>query len=161
MSSNPPTPTQPASAPFWRKKWLLWLLGGLALGAIGVAGLLVFATVQLLDTDRDLSDFANPGEARAFTSAHLPAPLPNDAVVESLHFERWTDWMLTATVRLSSSEAADTYLEEVKRTRTLNDEYCNQQDSPGGARYFLSDVFACGSIERTSPQVISVQCNTR
>jgi hypothetical protein len=161
LSSDNQIPTK-ASVPFWRKRWLLWLLAGLAFVVIASAGLVVFLTAQALDTDRDLSDFGSPKEARVFTSAHLPAPLPDDAVVERLHYERFTDWFLEATLRLPSSTAADAYFEEAKRARTLNDEYCLVHEDPsGGVRYFLSDVSACGAITRTSPLTISIQCNTR
>jgi hypothetical protein len=117
--------------------------------------------VRAFDTDRDLDDFANQEEARVFTSAHLPAPLPPGAVVESLLYQRWTDWIFRARVRLPSSEAAGRYLEEARRVRKLDDVYCSPHEPGNGARYFLSDVSACGSIELMSGQIIEVHCNTR
>ena len=144
-----------------RAKLLIWAIAGLGLLALGVGVLLVLAVLQGLDSDRDLSDFASPSEARAFTSAHLPAPLPNDAVVEELHYERWTDWRFTARVRLSSPEASEQYIEQAKERRDLNDQYCSNLEPPAGARYFLRPVSACGSVRRASAQVVEVACNTR
>jgi hypothetical protein len=132
-----------------------------AVASVCFVVLFVVEVARSLDTDRDLSDFASPAEARAFTSAHLPVPLPADAVIEQLHYERWTDWNFCARARLPSPDAVERYLEQAKSDRKLNDAYCYDEDPPHGARYFLADVSACGSIKLASPQVIEVHCYTR
>jgi hypothetical protein len=142
-------------------KVVLWVLLGLGLVTAGFTVLLVVVMLRPFDTDRDLTDFENPEQALAFTSAHLPAPLPKDAAVEQLLYQRWTDWNFTARVRLPSPEAADRYLDRVRRDRKLNDEYCNGSEPARGARYFLPEVSACGAVERASAEIIEVQCNTR
>jgi hypothetical protein len=109
----------------------------------------------------DLSDFGTAAEARAFVSAHLPMALPGDAVVEKLAYERWTDWHLAVRVRLPSAWAADRYLEQARAARKVNDGYCTDAEPPRGARYFLAEVSACGSIARMSPQILEVVCYTR
>lgn len=147
-----------------RLKAVHWILLGVALAALALVGagvLLVILAASALDTTKTLQDFAGPGEARAFTSAHLPAPLPPDAAVESLRYERWTDWHFSARVRLSSAEAADRYLEQAKAQRRLDPQYCQDEEPSGGVRYFLSEVWACGAIRRAAPQVVDVSCFTR
>ena len=146
--------------PFSLAKALPWLL--LALGGVllSLGALVVISRWCTLGTSRDLSDFDSPAQARAFTSAHLPTPLPNDAVIETLHYERWTDWDLNVTARLPSADALDRYLAAVKRERTLNDQYCSAEEPAHGARYFLKDVTACGSVEQTSPRAITISCST-
>src|SRR6187551_1382212 len=100
-----------------------WVLLGLGIALCGFAILFVVEVARALDTDRDLSDFESPKEARAFATAHLPVPLPADAVVETLHYARWTDWQLSARVRLPSSAAVNRYLDQVKHDRKLDDVY--------------------------------------
>lgn len=129
--------------------------------ASGFIVLLVVEGARSFGSGRDLADFASPAEARAFASEHLPAPLPSDAVIERLHYERWTDWFLEANVRLPSAEAAGRYLEQVRRARKLNDAYCSGEEPTDGARYFLPAVMACGAVRRASPALIEVRCNTR
>lgn len=162
-----PLPLTPIAEPKLRSsprtRVLLWLLLGAVL-VLAIAGFLALLTFSLTDTNglnRDLADFASPAESRAFASAHLPVPLPKEAVVESLHFERWTDWNLTATVRLPSAEALALYLEQTKRDRKLYDEFCYHDEPAQGARYYLKKSMACGTIERVSPAVIEIRCNTR
>lgn len=133
----------------------------IATAIVGSICCLVVAAAHAFDTGRDLADFASPAEARSFASAHLPTPLPPDAVIESLHYERWTDWFLETNVRLPSVAAADRYLEQVRRERKLDDTYCPGEEPADGARYFLPAVMACGAVSRTSPQMIEVRCNTR
>jgi hypothetical protein len=140
---------------------LLYVLLGLGVASCGAAALFVVAVARAFDTDRDLSDFATPAEARTFVSEHLPSSLPTDAVVEKLAYERWTDWNLDARVRLTSAASAERYLEQVKRDRKLDDAYCFGEEPPDGARYFLSGVFACGVVRRPAPAIIEVHCNTR
>lgn len=144
-----------------RAKIIVWSIAGFGLIVLAVGAVLVIAAMRALDTDRDLDDFASPSEARKFTSAHLPAPLPADAVVEKLSYTRWTDWRLTAQIRLPSPAALEQYLEVAKTQRVTNDEYCSDLEPTGGARYFLREVSACGSIQRASPAVLDVACNTR
>ncbi|MGC4090367.1 MAG: hypothetical protein QM756_21310 [Polyangiaceae bacterium] len=145
----------------WRSKLLLYVFVGIAIAAFCAVALIGVIVVRALDTDQDLSDFETPEQARTFTSAHLPAPLPNDAVVETLHYERWTDWSFDARVRLSSAAAVDRYLEEARRLRSLNDEYCLHSEPSDGARYFFKAGVACGTVRRTAAQVLEVHCNTR
>jgi hypothetical protein len=135
--------------------------GAVATAIVGFVVLLVVAGAHGLGSGRDLADFASAADARSFVSEHLPAPLPGDAVVESLHYERWTDWFLETNVRLASAEATDRYLEQVRRDRKLNDAYCGGEEPADGVRYFLPAVMACGAVRRTSPQIIEVRCNTR
>lgn len=145
-------------------RWALFGVGIVAVGVIGVLGALVSWVASdgiELGTTRDLKSFAGPAEARAFTSAHLPTPLPEHAQIEQLHYERWTDWNFSARVRLASPQAVELYLDAVKRARKLNDSYCTDSEPDAGARYFLDKVFACGAIARISPQVIEVRCATR
>jgi hypothetical protein len=121
---------------------------------------LVWVLASALDTDKDLADFKTPAESRAFVSAHLPLALPVDASVSELRYERFTDWHLTAKVRLASPEAAADYLERLRAARTLNDDYCGPADPAGAARFFLADVSACGhasALDRT----LNVLCYTR
>jgi hypothetical protein len=151
----------PRQKPTSRSKVILYVILGSGIVGACVFVALALAVARAFDTDRDLSDFADQGEARAFTSAHLPAPLPSGAVVESLLYQRWTDWIFEARVRLPSPEAAARYLEEAKRLRKLDDVYCSSDEPAGGARYFLPDVSACGFVELTSAQIIDVHCNTR
>lgn len=113
------------------------------------------------DANRELSDFDSPAEARAFVSAHLPVPLPNGAVVEDLHYERWLDWHLSARVRLPSREVTEGYVDQVKRDRALDDQYCGSDEPTPGARYFLRDVFGCGSINGVKSPLLEVRCYTR
>lgn len=141
-----------------------WVLFGVAIVTTALVGVLAFFLASLgggLGTTRDLSSFGSQAEARAFASAHVPTALSEPALVEQLHYEGWTDWNFSARVRFSSPEALDAYLEVVKRVRKLNDSYCTESEPKNGARYFLAEVFACGVIERVSPRVISVSCNTR
>ncbi len=137
---------------------------GLVVAVSAIVILLAVAAVRLMhafDTSRSLSDFASPAEALTFTSSHLPAPLPPDAVVETLAYDRWTDWVLDARVRLPTAAAADSYLEQAKRDRKLDDSYCYGEEPAGGARYFLPSMSACGVIRRLSAEVLDVHCNTR
>lgn len=149
---------------FSRWRTIHWIFLGLVI-AISIPGLAALVLLVHVakggDGSRELSDFDSPAEARAFVSAHLPVPLPNDAVVETLHFERFTDWFLSTRVRLSSREVAQGYLEQVKRARALNDEYCSDAEPSPGARYYLRDVAACGSIDAAAPPALEVRCNTR
>jgi hypothetical protein len=145
-------------------KTIHWVLLGLGLVACGLGSalvLLLMSAASSLDMARDLEDFASPAEARAFTTAHLPVPLPSDVVVESLHYERFTDWHFTARVRFPSVEAAQLYLDKTGRDRTLNDPYCSDTEPTPGARYFLAPVYACGSLQQSSPLVLDVRCHTR
>src|SRR4051812_44546972 len=140
-----------------------WVRVGLAFAvciAIAVCALLAIGVASIFDTTQTLKDFASPAEARAFTSAHLPVSLPEDATVESLTYERWTDWHFSARVRLPSSEAVDRYLDQARAAGEPNAEYCNDEPS-SDARYFLKDVSACGSVHRESLQVLEVVCYTR
>ncbi len=135
--------------------------GAVATAVVGFVVLLVVAGAHGLGGGRELADFASGADARAFASEHLPAPLPSDAVIQSLHYERWTDWFLETSIRLPSAEATERYLEQVRRARTLNDAYCGGEEPADGVRYFLPAVMACGGVRRTSPQIIEVRCNTR
>ncbi len=154
--------TAGAPAEARRARVIVWLAAGFGLLALaGVVAIFVAAALAFSDTTRDLGDFSSLTEARAFLSAHLPAPLPADAVIETLHYESWTDWRLTAQARLPSAEAVDRYLEETKRLRMTNDDYCLSSEPAGGARYFLRDVSACGSVARTSRDVLVITCHTR
>lgn len=132
---------------------------------ISVPGLLALIVLVYVarggDGPHQLSDFDSPAEARAFVSAHLPVPLPSDAVVEALHFERFTDWFLSARVRLSSREVAQGYLDQVRRARVLNDAYCSDVEPSLGARFYLRDVAACGSLDAAALPALEVRCNTR
>ena len=143
-------------------KAIHWVLSALGVACVGLVGIMTAAVDELLSgADRKLEDFSSPGEARAFASAHLPVPLPAGAALDALRYARFTDWHFSARVRFSSAEAADRYLEQVRRDRQLNDAYCGDSEPSGGARYALADVSACGSIKRESPQVLSVTCFTR
>jgi hypothetical protein len=133
----------------------------IACGFIAALVWLIVGAAATLDTDRDLEDFATPAEARAFTTAHLPVPLPSDTVIESLHYERFTDWHFTARIRFPAPEAATLYLDQTKRARALNDAYCSDTEPTPGARYFLAPVHACGSLHQSSPVVLDVRCHTR
>ncbi len=145
----------------WRA--IHWIFAGLAsiavlLFALGVVFL--WALADAFDSDRNLADFKSPGESRAFVSAHLPVALPADAKVTDLRYERFTDWHLTAKVRLASAEAVISYIEGARTARTLNDAYCGNEEPGAGARYFLSDVSACGTLEPAGDS-LSVRCYTR
>ena len=145
-----------------RWKTIHWVLTALAVLCVGLVGTVIAAGAHLLSgSDRNLEDFASPTEAGAFASTHLPAPLPADATLDALHYERFTDWHFSARVRFSSAEAADRYLEQVRRDRQLNDAYCGDDEPQGGARYALADVSACGSIRRESARELRVTCFTR
>lgn len=158
MERSPAVPQQSRTP---RAKVLLYVVLGLGLAAsVAVVAVLV-VLVRAFDTDRDLTDFSDQAEARAFVSSHLPAPLPPDAVIESLKYARWTDWSLNARVRLPSRQAVERYIEEARRLRKLDDDYCYHAEPDHGARYFLAEVSACGSVERTSPETLDVRCNTR
>jgi hypothetical protein len=139
--------------------WFFVVLGLLCVAL--VAAVIVGAASMFSGSDRNLEDFASPSEARAFASAHLPVPLPADARLDALRYERFTDWHFSARVRFASAEATDRYLEQVRRDRQLNDAYCGDTEPSGGARYVLADVFACGSIRRESAQALHVTCFTR
>lgn len=143
----------------WRT--IHWIFVGLAAVACALGVLAVAQLVSAFDTDRDLADFASAGEARAFVSAHLPVPLPSTALVEALHYERWTDWHLTARVRLPSLAASHGYVEQVRRERALDDQYCSAKEPSPGVRYFLAAEFACGSIDSGAAPILEVHCNTR
>jgi hypothetical protein len=150
----------------WFSRWktIHWVLLGLAIVTCVLGAALVWlllSAASSLDTDRDLEDFATPAEARAFTTAHLPVSLPSDVAIESLHYERFTDWHFTARVRFPSLESANHYLDQTKRARTLNDSYCSDTEPTHGARYFLADVHACGSLHQSSPLILDVRCHTR
>lgn len=145
----------------WRTKAVLWFFSLLAISACCLVVFFAVSVVRALDTDKDLSDFASRDEARTFTSAHLPVPLPNDTVIQKLLYQRWTDWNFEARVEFSSSGALDSYLQDVRQRRQLNDEYCSPNEPSQGARFFLRDVSACGSITPVSPLVFDVKCNTR
>jgi hypothetical protein len=143
--------------------------GKVVVGAMAVVGLLaVMVTVGWLavalaplDTTRELSDFASATEARNFTSAYLPLPLPQGARIEALRYERWTDWRLTARARFGSAAALDDYLSDARRRRALDDQYCGVAEPPGGLRYVVSNLRACGSLERVSERTLQVTCFTR
>jgi hypothetical protein len=145
-----------------RWKAIHWVFVAFAVLCVCLVGGVIAAADHLLTgSDRNLEDFASPNEARAFASAHLPAALPADATLDALRYERFTDWHFSARVRFSSAEAADRFLERVRRDRQLNDAYCGDSEPIGGARYALIDVSACGSIHRESAQALHVTCFTR
>jgi hypothetical protein len=144
-----------------RAKVLLYVALGAGLVTSAAIVAVLVAVVRAFDTDRDLTDFADQAQARAFVSSHLPTPLPPDAVIEGLDYERWTDWSLKARVRLPSRQAVERYVEEAKRLRKLDDDYCHHVEPDHGARYFLAEVSACGTLESTSSEVLEVRCNTR
>jgi hypothetical protein len=134
----------------------------LGIFAIVGVGLVVVALATSFGSAKDLEDFASQAQARDFISAHLPTPLPSSAVVEALHYERFTDWRITARVRLPSASALDQYLEQTKRDRQLDDAYCGAAEPSGGARYFLAKSFACGTLQHgSSATSLEIACNTR
>ncbi len=133
----------------------------MAVPVAGTFGVLAFASSSALGGERTLADFATPQEARDFTSAHLPTALPGDTVIESLSYARWTDWYLNAQVRFPSASAAEAYLDRVRQTRALRDDYCYDGEPAFGARYYLPSVSACGAVEHASPEVLTLRCNTR
>jgi hypothetical protein len=140
------------------------LLGLTILGLATIAGVGLFflALASSLDTDKDLEDFASQAQARDFASAHLPTPLPSATVVEALHYERFTDWRLTARVRLTSPNAAAQYVDQLKQERKVDDNYCGSAEPGAGARYFLPALFACGTVKPGSPAAtLEIACNTR
>ncbi len=139
---------------------IVYVILGLGVTALGLLAAFAVAVVRAFDTDKDLSDFSDQAEARAFTRHTCLHRFPRGAV-ESLLYQRWTDWIFEARVRLPSSEAATRYLEEAKLQRKLDDGYCSPDEPTNGARYILTDVSACGSVERISAQTIEVHCNTR
>lgn len=144
-------------------KLIHWVFAGLGLVALllVVAGaFLVWVLADALDTDKDLADFETAAEARAFVSAHLPLALPVDANVSELRYERFTDWHLTAKVRLASPEAAREYVERLRAARTLNDAYCGPSEPAGATRFFLPDVSACGHVSAAGG-ALDVLCYTR
>jgi hypothetical protein len=147
-----------------KRRVVLWAVGPLLVVLVlaGV-GLAYLAATSLSGTSLTKRDFADPTEATAFVSAHLPAPLPTDAEVEELTYDRFTDWHLSATVSLGSSEAVETYLRTAREQRQENVEYCGPWSLPADAvAYFLAEVQACGSIvPGPSEGSISVRCLTR
>ena len=140
-----------------------FIVGGVGAAAAFVTiGAVLLAGVGALDTSRSLDDFENNEQARKFVSEHLPAALPNDAVVSKLSYERWTDWHLAATVQLGSAQAADELVARVIADRKTDDAYCGEKDPELGARYFLPASFACGSVSRgAAPSTLEIRCNTR
>jgi hypothetical protein len=140
-----------------------WVFTGLAMIAVlivAAGAVLVWILADAFDTDKKLSDFESPAQGRAFVSAHLPLPLPADSDVIELSYERWTDWNLTAKVRLASPAATRDYLERVRSARKLNDDYCGAGEPSGAARFFLADVSACGTVS-SAADTLSVRCYTR
>jgi hypothetical protein len=142
--------------------WVLLALSILGLAAVAGVGLVVALAASSLGSTKDLEDFASQAQARDFTSAHLPTPLPSSAVVEALHYERFTDWRITARVRLPSPQALNQYLEQAKQERKVDDAYCGAAEPSVGAGYFLPQLFACGSVQRgSSASILEIACNTR
>jgi hypothetical protein len=135
----------------------------LVVAAVAGAGLLLVALASSFGSPaKDLEDFASQAQARDFASAHLPTPLPSDTVVEALRYERFTDWRITARVRLTSPEAVARYVEELKQHRKLDDDYCGSGEPAGGASYFLPALFACGTVQPGSAAAtLEIACNTR
>jgi hypothetical protein len=146
----------------WRAiHWVFCGLAVLALLLLGGGGLLVWAAADMLDTDRDLKDFASPAQARDFVSAHLPTPLPSTAVVEQLHYDSWQDFRLTARVRLGSPAAVASYIGQARLERTLNDAYCGTSEPNDGVDFFLAKSSACGSARPVVADSLEIACNTR
>lgn len=150
---------------FSRWKTIHWVLLGLAvLGLATVAGLglVVAPAASSLGSTKELKDFASQAQARDFTSAHLPTPLPSSALIEALRYERFTDWRITARVRLPSAAALDQYVEQTKQDRKTDDAYCGAGEPSLGVSYFLPKLFACGTVQRgASASILEMACNTR
>lgn len=142
--------------------WVFLGLGVLAvLLLVGFAWLVVYLAVAF-DTDRGLKDFESPQQSRDFVSAHLPTPLPATAVVTELLYERWTDWHLTARVRLEGAAAVDAFIGQARLSRTLNDAYCGVDEPGGRVRYFLPKSSACCAVGvAAEPGALDVSCYTR
>jgi len=160
-SSRPPSPINPASS---RWSWAAAsIVAVLALLALLVGGIVALAANSLSWPDNKITKkhFEDEAKAREFTSIHLPFPLPHDVVVDSLEYERWTDWHLRAELQFSASAQVDEYLVQAHKHRSLRDDYCGSQDPAGGARYYLPASNACGTLRRSSPMMLSVWCYTR
>lgn len=148
----------------WKKAhWILLGLTILVLAAVAGAGLSLVALASSFGSpDKDLEDFASQAQARDFASAHLPTPLPSETVVEALHYERFTDWRITARVRLPSPEAVARYIDQLKQDRKVDDDYCGSGEPAAGAGYFLPAMFACGTVQPgSSVATLEIACNTR
>lgn len=148
----------------WKKvHWIMLGLSILALAAIAGGGLLLVALASSFGSPaKDLEDFASQAQARDFASAHLPTPLPSDTFVEALRYERFTDWRITARVRLTSPEAVARYVDQLEQDRKVDDDYCGSAEPAAGARYFLPALFACGTVQPGSAAAtLEIACNTR
>lgn len=146
----------------WRTiHWVFCGLAVLALLLLVGGGFLVWAAADMLDTDRDLKDFASPAQARDFVSAHLPTPLPNAAVVEQLHYDRWQEFRLTARVRLGSPAAIASYIGQARLERALNDAYCGTSEPSDDVHFFLPKSWGCGSVRPVATDSLEIACNSR
>jgi len=144
-----------------RAKYGCMLGGALVLACGGLLGLGWLAS-GFAGESRKLQDFSSPQQARDFLTAHLPAPLPSDARIEELTYERFTDWSLSASVRFPSNQAALDYIERVKQERRLDDDYCGNAEPASGARYALPELKACGAVRsESSSRVLDFTCQTR
>ncbi len=148
------------------QRWLFLLLGAggvLAFLSLAAGGLLVVAASQFASTTITRRSFATEAEAVSFVSDHLPAPLPSDAVVEELRYDRFTDWHLEARVDLGSAAAAAAYLARARAAGVQNPDYCGAGDgNPRELGYFLAAWSACGTVAPGAEEgVLEVTCFTR
>lgn len=142
--------------------WFFIVGGVVATASFVTVGAVLLGGVGALDTSRSLKDFESNEAARHFVSEHLPVALPNDAVVSELAYERWTDWRLSATVKLDSGQAAEEFVARVLQDRKTDDPYCGEAEPERGARYFLSASFACGTVSRgAAHDTLEILCHTR
>jgi hypothetical protein len=117
---------------------------------------------DFLGTHLDRGDFESEAEALEFVSDHLPAALPPDSTVSVLTYDRFTDWMLRASVSFPDREALNTYLEKLRSAAESNPDYCGDPTPPAAGGYFLKKWWACGTVTRgPQPNLLVIQCNTR
>jgi len=148
-----------------RKGWV-WLLISLALGALvtlvlALGAFVLWGVGGLSGTSLDRGDFPTETEAREFVNGHLPTPLPSNAKVTALTYERFTDWHLTTSILFPSQIEARAFLTKAHGARTTNEGYCGP-DADAQVSYFIPEYYACGRItEPTANGMLEVTCNTR
>jgi hypothetical protein len=140
-----------------KRIWLRWLLGGIALVTAALA-YFVWLVFDTFDGGMTLDDFDSNAEALAFVSDHLTEPLPQGATVTALRYDRFTDWHLEATVKVSSPHA---YVGAVRGNRGPSSSgYCNESESATSVSYFLAKWHACGTVWVPAPDSIALICGT-
>lgn len=155
-------PRTPPPRPRWRRP-LLWGAAAVAFVLVFAAGGFIVLVVSLFSgTALTRDDFPTAAEASNFVSDHLPVPLPANATIQELKYERFTDWHLEAAVDLGSEAATDAYLLRALEQREEDVDYCGPSASgPRAVNYFLSKWHACGSVTATEQGGLAVRCFTR